>query len=97
MLRRLTYVRSIKDHEHPVRTVVVSSTSGDIVSVSHDDQGSVLMLHSINAQLVAKTTCKQRILALAVSTKPEGTAINIVAGGLNTGAIRLVLLIPQYT
>ena len=34
-LNRLTYVNSISDHQHPVHTLTVSETLGDIASVSH--------------------------------------------------------------
>ena len=89
-LSRLTYVRTIEDHKHAIRAVIASATSGDIITSSHSDHGSTLMLHTVNAQLVARVNCIERILSLAISTRPEGTSVNVIAGGLNTGSIRCV-------
>ncbi|XP_061172369.1 lysosomal-trafficking regulator-like isoform X2 [Saccostrea echinata] len=89
-LNRLCYVRSITSHLSPVRVVAISSTLGDIASVSQKGPGSQLMLHSINATPIAKsTTLESCINCLCFSTAPEGQSVNILAGGMDNGIIRL--------
>ena len=51
--------------------------------------GSTLHLHTINAELVATTSCKETINCLSYSSAPEGLSINIIAGGLSSGTIRM--------
>ncbi|XP_056022508.1 lysosomal-trafficking regulator-like isoform X3 [Ostrea edulis] len=89
-LNRLCYVRSITCHGSPVRVLAVSSTLGDIASVSQKGPGSQLMLHSINATPIAKNvTLESCINCLSFSTAPEGQSVNILAGGMDNGIVRL--------
>ncbi|WAR10400.1 LYST-like protein [Mya arenaria] len=88
-LNRLSYVRSIRSHKSAVKALAISNTLGDIASVSSQGMGSQLFLHTINAEEVAMVTCEDTINCLAYSGAPEGTSINVVAGGLSSGLIRL--------
>ncbi|XP_078313286.1 lysosomal-trafficking regulator-like isoform X5 [Crassostrea virginica] len=89
-LNRLCYVRSITCHKAPVKVVAISSTLGDIASVSRKGPGSQLMLHSINATLIAKSvSLDSSINCLSFSTAPEGQSVNILAGGMDNGVVRL--------
>ncbi|XP_052767805.1 lysosomal-trafficking regulator-like isoform X2 [Mya arenaria] len=88
-LNRLSYVRSIRSHKSAVKALAISNTLGDIASVSSQGMGSQLVLHTINAEEVAMVTCEDTINCLAYSGAPEGTSINVVAGGLSSGLIRL--------
>ncbi|XP_067682841.1 lysosomal-trafficking regulator-like isoform X2 [Haliotis asinina] len=88
-LNRLSYVRSIS-HNASVKTLAVSDTMGDIASVSPRALGSFLQLHTINGQFVASRKCDEfTINCLAFSRAPEGRSINVIAGGLSTGVVRL--------
>ncbi|XP_048259527.1 lysosomal-trafficking regulator-like isoform X2 [Haliotis rufescens] len=89
-LNRLSYVRSISSHNASVKTLAVSDTMGDIASVSPRALGSFLQLHTINGQFVASRKCDEfTINCVAFSRAPEGRAINVIAGGLSTGVVRL--------
>ncbi|KAL5007985.1 hypothetical protein ScPMuIL_013566 [Solemya velum] len=88
-LNRLSYVRSICSHNNGVEILAISDTLGDIATVSHQGLGSCLQLHTINAQLVASYNCEDTINALAFSSAPEGSSVNVIAGGLSSGVVRL--------
>lgn len=88
-LNRLSYVRSIESHQRAVNIVAISETLGDIVTISHRDIGSSMHLHTVNAQLVAIHNCEVKILCAAFSSAPEGRSINVIAGGLSNGIVRL--------
>ena len=63
----------------------ISSKSGDI-AVAAD---SSLYLFTINLKLVNQCSVSERITAITFSNQEEGTAINCVAVGLNTGQVKL--------
>ena len=85
-------MRSITCHKAPVKVVAISSTLGDIASVSRKGPGSQLMLHSINATLIAKSvSLDSSINCLSFSTAPEGQSVNILAGGMDNGVVRSAL------
>lgn len=89
-LNRLSFVRTVARHKAGVVAVAVSSTLGDVASVSHHGvSGSELQVSTINGSPVGHYTCEALITCLAYSTAPEGRAVNIIAGGLNTGVVRL--------
>ncbi|XP_053374768.1 lysosomal-trafficking regulator-like isoform X2 [Mercenaria mercenaria] len=88
-LNRLSYVRSIKGHKSGVQVLAVSDTLGDIASASQYGMGSNLYLHTVNAEYVAMATCEDTINCLTYSTAAEGVSINVIAGGLSSGVVRL--------
>ncbi|KAL4238058.1 hypothetical protein ACF0H5_002769 [Mactra antiquata] len=88
-LNRLSYVRSIKGHKTGVEVLAVSETLGDIASASHYGMGCHLYLHTVNAEYVAMVTCEETINCLTYSTAAEGVSINVIAGGLSSGVIRM--------
>nr|CAD7400993.1 unnamed protein product [Timema cristinae] len=91
-INSLTYVRSLPDTGSSVRLVAVSETLGDIATVLSDpgrETGSILRLHTINTLPVGEVTSKETITALCFSSAPEGVSVNVIAAGLDTGAIRL--------
>ncbi|CAI9714704.1 lysosomal-trafficking regulator-like isoform X2 [Octopus vulgaris] len=88
-LNRLSYVRSIEGHTCSVNTIAISETLGDIVTISSAGVGSIMMLHTVNAQLVAVHNCEDRILCAAYSSAAEGRSVNVIAGGLSAGIVRL--------
>ncbi|XP_076442605.1 lysosomal-trafficking regulator-like isoform X2 [Babylonia areolata] len=88
-LNRLSYVRTVARHKAAVTVVAVSSTLGDVASVSHLGMGSELQVSTINGSPVGRCRCEAVINSLAYSTAPEGRAVNVIAGGLNTGVVRL--------
>ncbi|XP_074663000.1 lysosomal-trafficking regulator-like [Tubulanus polymorphus] len=88
-LNRLSYIRSITDHEAPVLLAVISETLGDIASISREGLGSCLQLHTINGDHIATENCHEEINCIAFSTAPEGRSVNLIAGGLSNGLVRL--------
>ncbi|KFM67637.1 Lysosomal-trafficking regulator, partial [Stegodyphus mimosarum] len=88
-LNRLCYVRSIISHENAVKLVCVSDTLGDIASVSDSGLNSCMAVHTINGEMVAKVEITEIVTAVCYSAAPEGISVNVIATGLQTGAIRL--------
>ncbi|XP_052057749.1 lysosomal-trafficking regulator-like isoform X2 [Mytilus californianus] len=89
-LNRLSYVRSIEGHRQGVDVVAISPTAGDIASASRQGLGSCLLLHSINGEYIDIYTSQDHVInCLAFSTAPEGQSINVIAGGLDNGVIRI--------
>ncbi|CAG2229564.1 LYST [Mytilus edulis] len=89
-LNRLSYVRSIEGHKYGVDVVAISPTAGDIASASRQGLGSCLQLHSINGEYIDMYTSQDHVInCLAFSTAPEGQSINVIAGGLDNGVIRI--------
>ncbi|XP_055879864.1 lysosomal-trafficking regulator-like isoform X2 [Biomphalaria glabrata] len=89
-LNRLNYVRSITTHNGEIHAMAISDTLGDIASVSLTGKDNCcIQLHSVNAKLVATQDVGDVVHCLAYSTAPEGRSVNLIAGGLESGTIRL--------
>ncbi|XP_066238803.1 lysosomal-trafficking regulator isoform X1 [Saccopteryx leptura] len=89
-LNRLCYVQSLAGHKSPVMAVSASETTGDIATVCDSaGGGSDLRLWTVNGDLVGHVHCREIICSVAFSNQPEGVSINVIAGGLENGTIRL--------
>ncbi|XP_036091506.1 lysosomal-trafficking regulator isoform X4 [Rousettus aegyptiacus] len=89
-LNRLCYVQSLAGHKSPVTAVSASETTGDIATVCDSaGGGSDLRLWTVNGDLVGHVHCRERVCSVAFSNQPEGVSINVVAGGLESGVVRL--------
>ncbi|XP_042325199.1 lysosomal-trafficking regulator isoform X2 [Sceloporus undulatus] len=89
-LNRLCYVQSLAGHKSPVTTVSASETTGDIATVCDSvGGGSDLRLWTVNGDLVGHVHCREIIRSVAFSNQPEGVSINVIAGGLENGVVRL--------
>nr|XP_012593737.1 lysosomal-trafficking regulator isoform X3 [Microcebus murinus] len=95
-LNRLCYVQSLAGHKSPVTAVSASETSGDIATVCDSGDlavlaggGSDLRLWTVNGDLVGHVHCREIICSVAFSNQPEGISINVIAGGLENGIVRL--------
>nr|BAA34688.1 BEIGE [Rattus norvegicus] len=89
-LNRLCYVQSLAGHKNPVTAVSASETSGDIATVCDSaGGGSDLRLWTVNGDLVGHVHCREIICSVAFSNQPEGVSINVIAGGLENGIVRL--------
>ncbi|XP_040824116.1 lysosomal-trafficking regulator isoform X2 [Ochotona curzoniae] len=89
-LNRLCYVQSLTGHKSPVTAVSASETSGDIATVCDSaGGGSDLRLWTVNGDLVGHVHCREIICSVAFSNQPEGVSINVIAGGLENGIVRL--------
>ncbi|XP_064599745.1 lysosomal-trafficking regulator-like [Liolophura sinensis] len=88
-LNRLTYVNSITSHRSAIKCVAVSDTLGDIASVSDEGIGSSLQLHTVNGEPILSTYCQQSINCVSFSSAAEGRSVNVIAGGLSSGVVRL--------
>ncbi|KAL3093184.1 hypothetical protein niasHT_022634 [Heterodera trifolii] len=76
--------------EETVTLSCVSPTSADIAVVFQSGM-SRLALYSINGELIGMHRERQRtITSIAMTDLPEGTAVNCVAIGLQSGMIRLI-------
>ncbi|GFN74593.1 lysosomal-trafficking regulator [Plakobranchus ocellatus] len=84
-------VKTGQEITNPVTTVAISETLGDVASVVKTGYKSCqLHLHTINGQPVAlQELTSDLIHCLAFSAAPEGRSVNVVATGLQSGAIRL--------
>nr|XP_006122129.1 lysosomal-trafficking regulator isoform X1 [Pelodiscus sinensis]XP_014428565.1 lysosomal-trafficking regulator isoform X1 [Pelodiscus sinensis]XP_025039908.1 lysosomal-trafficking regulator isoform X1 [Pelodiscus sinensis]XP_025039909.1 lysosomal-trafficking regulator isoform X1 [Pelodiscus sinensis]XP_025039910.1 lysosomal-trafficking regulator isoform X1 [Pelodiscus sinensis]XP_025039911.1 lysosomal-trafficking regulator isoform X1 [Pelodiscus sinensis] len=89
-LNRLCYVQSLAGHKSPVTAVSASEMTGDIVTVCDSvGGGSDLRLWTVNGDLVGHVHCREIICSVAFSNQPEGVSINVIAGGLENGLVRL--------
>ncbi|KAG1662394.1 Lysosomal-trafficking regulator [Nymphon striatum] len=89
-LNKLSYVRHFDDHDgRAVELVAISATTGDIASVSSDGVESYLKLHTVNGSLIGTVATSKKIYSLCFSNAPEGTSINVIAGGMDNGLIKL--------
>uniref|UniRef100_A0A8C5M6R0 Lysosomal trafficking regulator n=1 Tax=Leptobrachium leishanense TaxID=445787 RepID=A0A8C5M6R0_9ANUR len=88
-LNRLCYVQSLTGHKSPVTAVSASETTGDIATVCDSvGGGSDLRLWTVNGDLVGHVHCREIICSVAFSNQPEGTSVNVIAGGLENGVVR---------
>ncbi|XP_054654688.1 lysosomal-trafficking regulator isoform X3 [Dunckerocampus dactyliophorus] len=89
-LNRLCYVQSLTGHKSPVTAVSASETTGDIATVCDSvGGGSDLRLWTVNGDLVGHVHCREIICSVAFSNQPEGVSVNVIAGGLENGVVRL--------
>ncbi|KAM6218970.1 lysosomal-trafficking regulator isoform 2-T2 [Rhynchocyon petersi] len=89
-LNRLCYVQSLAGHKSPVTAVSASETTGDIATVCDSaGGGSDLRLWTVNGDLIGHVHCREIICSLAFSNQPEGVSVNVIAGGLENGIVRL--------
>nr|XP_033792260.1 lysosomal-trafficking regulator isoform X2 [Geotrypetes seraphini] len=89
-LNRLCYVQSLTGHKNPVSAVSASETTGDIATVCDSvGGGSDLRLWTVNGDLVGHVHCREIICSLSFSNQPEGVSVNVIAGGLENGIVRL--------
>ncbi|XP_036071561.1 lysosomal-trafficking regulator isoform X2 [Oryzias melastigma] len=89
-LNRLCYVQSLTGHKSPVTAVAASETTGDIATVCDSEGGgSDLRLWTVNGDLIGHVHCRETIRSLAFSNQPEGVSVNVIAGGLENGVVRL--------
>uniref|UniRef100_A0A0F7Z9T4 Lysosomal-trafficking regulator n=1 Tax=Crotalus adamanteus TaxID=8729 RepID=A0A0F7Z9T4_CROAD len=89
-LNRLCYVQSLAGHKSPVTAVSASETTGDIATVCDSvGGGSDLRLWTVNGDLVGHVHCREIICSVAFSNQSEGISINVIAGGLENGVVRL--------
>uniref|UniRef100_H3DGX2 Lysosomal trafficking regulator n=1 Tax=Tetraodon nigroviridis TaxID=99883 RepID=H3DGX2_TETNG len=89
-LNRLCYVQSLTGHKSPVTAVSASETTGDIATVCDSvGGGSDLRLWTVNGDLIGHVHCREIICSVAFSNQPEGMSVNVIAGGLENGVVRL--------
>ncbi|XP_018118608.1 lysosomal-trafficking regulator isoform X3 [Xenopus laevis] len=89
-LNRLCYVQSLTGHKSPVTAVSASETTGDIATVCDSvGGGSDLRLWTVNGDLIGHVHCREIICSVAFSNQPEGVSVNVIAGGLENGIVRL--------
>ncbi|KAM9317348.1 lysosomal-trafficking regulator [Gastrophryne carolinensis] len=89
-LNRLLYVQSLTGHKSPVTAVSASETTGDIATVCDSvGGGSDLRLWTVNGDLIGHVHCREIVCSVAFSNQPEGISVNVIAGGLENGIVRL--------
>ncbi|KAM9477784.1 lysosomal-trafficking regulator isoform 2-T2 [Clarias gariepinus] len=89
-LNRLCYVQSLTGHKSPVNAVSASETTGDIATVCDSvGGGSDLRMWTVNGDLIGHVHCRENICSVAFSNQPEGVSVNVIAGGLHNGVVRL--------
>ncbi|KAF5898785.1 lysosomal-trafficking regulator isoform X1, partial [Clarias magur] len=86
----LCYVQSLTGHKSPVNAVSASETTGDIATVCDSvGGGSDLRMWTVNGDLIGHVHCRENICSVAFSNQPEGVSVNVIAGGLHNGVVRL--------
>ncbi|KAG0717935.1 Lysosomal-trafficking regulator [Chionoecetes opilio] len=87
---RLSYIRSIGWSGVEVSLLAMSETLGDWASITPlGSMASVLRLYTVNGALVDSAVTPAPVTALAFTSSPEGTAINVIATSMADGVIRL--------
>uniref|UniRef100_A0A3B3QSJ6 Lysosomal trafficking regulator n=1 Tax=Paramormyrops kingsleyae TaxID=1676925 RepID=A0A3B3QSJ6_9TELE len=89
-LNRLCHVQNLMGHKSPISAVSASETTGDIATVCDSvGGGSDLRLWTVNGDLIGHVHCREIICSVAFSNQPEGVSVNVIAGGLENGVVRL--------
>lgn len=88
-LNRLSYVRTLGDHEGPVVQIAISPNTADIVTIDETPKGSSLRLWGVNGTLLGRNTCPEKILCAIFSSGMEGVSRNVIVTGLQTGSIKI--------
>ncbi|XP_048862942.1 lysosomal-trafficking regulator isoform X4 [Brienomyrus brachyistius] len=89
-LNRLCHVQNLTGHKSPISAVSASETTGDIATVCDSvGGGSDLRLWTVNGDLIGHVHCREIICSVAFSNQPEGVSVNVIAGGLENGVVRL--------
>ncbi|KAI5717188.1 hypothetical protein M8J77_001555 [Diaphorina citri] len=92
-INTIGYIREIPcvDPNTPVSHVTMSETNGEIASVLQTTKtgGSILRLHTINAQLITSLASELRITSVTFSNAPEGVSQNVIVTGHSDGTIQL--------
>lgn len=61
----------------------------DLACLSPVGGGSDLRLWTVNGDLIGHVHCREIICSVAFSNQPEGMSVNVIAGGLANGVVRL--------
>uniref|UniRef100_A0A8D8QMF4 Lysosomal-trafficking regulator n=1 Tax=Cacopsylla melanoneura TaxID=428564 RepID=A0A8D8QMF4_9HEMI len=90
-INTIGYIREIPcvDPNTPVSHITMSETNGELASVLQSTGGSILRLHTINAQLITSLASDVRITSVTFSNAPEGVSQNVVVTGHVDGSIQL--------
>ena len=88
-LSSLKFERSLTGKIDAVTHLLVCPTSADLISVSSCGEGSRMSVETVNGLHVGSVQTTSRVTAAAVTSLPEGTAVNAVAVALQDGLIRL--------
>ncbi|KJH44001.1 hypothetical protein DICVIV_09984 [Dictyocaulus viviparus] len=87
----LTFIRLLRQSSaSSIRSVCISRTTADIAVAVDINKGSIVEFYTINGDLIKKIGVDVRVLCMAMSNQSEGTAVNCLALGLQSGDIRLV-------
>lgn len=89
-LAKLTLIRALSKEEGLISHVDIVPTSADLISVSKvKGKGSRISVETVNGIKVGCVETNDCVTALAVTSCPEGTAVNAFAVSFHTGVIRL--------
>eukprot|EP01114_Cavostelium_apophysatum_P014246 TRINITY_DN3646_c0_g1_i2.p1 TRINITY_DN3646_c0_g1~~TRINITY_DN3646_c0_g1_i2.p1 ORF type:complete len:2996 (+),score=922.89 TRINITY_DN3646_c0_g1_i2:247-9234(+) len=88
-LNRLSYVRSLFDHEGTVTCAAISPNTGNIVTVATTKKGSTIRLWSVNGDLLASNPLPDKVQCVKFTKGTEGVVRNLVIAGQENGHIKL--------
>lgn len=93
-LNTLSYVQSLENQPGPMVAVCVSTNNGDLITVAdvaHDqereDIASLVTLWNVNGFKVASYESPEKVNCVAMSSAMEGVNVNVIIGGLESGAV----------
>ena len=87
-LNKMCYIRTVTEHKEKVITLAISSTLGDIASLSESNKISLLRVNTINGYFVGELSSQEPITAICYSSAPEGISINSIVTGHSNGVIK---------
>lgn len=87
---RLKFVRKLGKQPGRICLAAVSEATADIVLVAEaDGGGSRVWVETVNGSGVGAIDVGAPVTALALTSLPEGTAVNCLAAGFPDGTVRL--------
>lgn len=78
------------EHPNTVKLITISSTLGDIATVSDHEGISYLKVYTINGSKIGEVSSKDQITALCYSSCKEGISVNTLVLGYSDGSIRML-------
>uniref|UniRef100_A0A0N5AE21 Non-specific serine/threonine protein kinase n=1 Tax=Syphacia muris TaxID=451379 RepID=A0A0N5AE21_9BILA len=104
---KLSYVRTIFfQSQFSVILSCVSATTGDIAVFLQSSREcfngkekklNIVKLFTINGDLVGESEVEASVTAMTMTNLPEGTAVNCLVLGLESGIVRLVVFLNMWT
>lgn len=83
----LSYVRTYKQDNQTIYHLTSSETTGDIAYLSSSGNQWHLSYLTCNCDLIGCLTFSEQLNCLCFTSAPEGTSVNVLLGGFDSGVI----------